>query len=174
MPPHLKHVATLPCDISTFKKLPCSILMFAYVHAAAQTSNVWKFHTIFDGQFFFATDRNMCYSNVWVLRGVIPLIQRSILHLDIPSHSAYSESTRRTAPGVRVKVRRTRQVLPQRQSEGPSSRSVDIPVAKCINLHDLPGQVTFPNFFRHSIHFDDYFRFSKSTSVTGTNFVQIA
>ena len=26
--------------------------MFAYVHAAAQTSNVGKFHTIFDGQFF--------------------------------------------------------------------------------------------------------------------------
>ena len=40
-------------------------------------------------------------------------------------------------------------------------------VGQCgINLHDITRPVTLPNFFRHSTHFHDYFRFSKSTSAS--------
>ena len=67
-----------------------------------------------------------------------------------------------------VGVRRARQVLFSADA-GPNGSLVDRSTlqSQCgINLHDIPRPVTLPNFFRHSIQFHDYFRYSKCTSAS--------
>ena len=67
-----------------------------------------------------------------------------------------------------VGVRKTRLVLFSPDAD-PKGFLVDWSTlqSQCgINLHDITRPVTSPNFFRHSTHFHDYFRFSKSTSAS--------
>ena len=67
-----------------------------------------------------------------------------------------------------VGVRKTRRVLfsPDARPRGFLVDRSTLQSQCGINLHDITRQVTLPNFFRHSIHFHDYFRFSKSTSAS--------
>jgi len=63
-----------------------------------------------------------------------------------------------------VGVRKARQVLFSADAS-PKGFLVDRSTfqSQCgISLHDITRPVTLPNFFRHSTHFYDYFRFSKS------------
>ena len=67
-----------------------------------------------------------------------------------------------------VGVRRARQVLFSADA-GPKGSLVDRSTlqSQCgINLHDSTRSVTLPNFFCLSIHFHDYFRYSKCTSAS--------